>query len=109
MSGRHTPAPWEAPTGHVIVRTPFRPGEPGGEGYLIASLELAAQARDEREVNARLIAAAPDLLGALKAALAEIDDEIDQRQNGGNDEAWIDLQKISDAGHAAIRKAVGEA
>jgi hypothetical protein len=52
--------------------------------------------------------AAPDLLAALVALLPEIDSEIEQRQHGGNDEDWASLQKLSDAGHAAVRKARGE-
>ena len=58
--------------------------------------------------NARLIAAAPDLLEACEVALSEINLEVEQRKNSGNDEYWQGLQQISDQVYAAIRKATGQ-
>ncbi|TRO96749.1 hypothetical protein FKB34_01910 [Glycocaulis profundi] len=47
----------------------------------------------------------PVLLTFARAALAEIDQEIEQRQTSGLDEYWQGLKAISDQGHAALRKA----
>lgn len=57
--------------------------------------------------DAHLIAAAPELFGALWELAAEIDSEIDQRKHGGNAEDWADLQDKSDRARAAIAKALG--
>jgi hypothetical protein len=54
---------------------------------------------DEAEANARLIAAAPDLLAALKALSAGLHDEIDMK-------AHIKAAEVR-AARAAIAKAVG--
>lgn len=56
---------------------------------------------------ARIIAAAPNVFAALKALLPEIDAEVEQRQTSGNDEYWQGLKALSDAAHAAVRKAEG--
>ena len=44
------------------------------------------------------------LIQALENALAKIDDEIEQRKFSGNEEDWLELQTISDEGHAAIKE-----
>lgn len=44
-----------------------------------------------------------DLVESLRACLAEIDQEIEQRKLGGNDEDWAALAELSDRGHAAVR------
>lgn len=62
---------------------------------------------DELEANINLIAAAPDLLAALKALVPEIEEEIVQRQVSGNDEEWRNLSDLSDAAVLAIAKAEG--
>jgi hypothetical protein len=66
-----------------------------------------AKADAECEANASLIAAAPEMLAALKALLPEVDAEVEQRQTSGNDEYWQGLKALSDTGHAAIAKAEG--
>lgn len=55
--------------------------------------------------GARVIAAAPDAIAALKSLLPEIDAEIEQRRTSGNDEDWHGLKVLADAGHAAVAKA----
>ena len=57
------------------------------------------------DLKACLMERASDFGKALQAALCQIDQEIEQRKQGGNDEAWANLQAVSDAGHAALRKA----
>lgn len=80
VESKHTPGPWN--------RTPTQGGEPGliiesidsPDGHIVAtalrSLQTGVAAvgtdwrtKEEAEANARLIAAAPDLLLALKAVL----------------------------------------
>lgn len=58
---RHTPGPWEVgyPPGVCIVKSPL---------HGIATLHIDGT-QAEREANANLIAAAPNLLEALKEAL----------------------------------------
>lgn len=70
---QHTPGPWHAQPEklhggkhHVVGRTPMVVRE----GQVIARMERSLNAKDEpcaeAEANARLIAAAPDLLAALQ-------------------------------------------
>lgn len=70
---------------------------------------LAGQTGDhtpaEQKSYALLFRASPVLLASLKACLAEIDFELEQRKTGGNDEHWAELQAISDNGHRAVRAA----
>jgi hypothetical protein len=79
---------------------------------------IKAQARQNcRSMNSEIIAvlqayygrsgAMPpevqELVACLRACLAEIDQEIEQRKFGGNDEDWAALAELSDRGHAAVR------
>lgn len=64
--GGHTPGPWEV-CGQ-FVRTSFRHGEPGAAGLMIADVRFGIWPPAQHEANARLIAAAPALLEALKLA-----------------------------------------
>ena len=64
MSGGHTPGPWVASTppfvgGHIYTEAP------GERGVIVANLTPI----NERDANARLIAAAPELLAACEALL----------------------------------------
>jgi hypothetical protein len=72
MSAEHSPGPWEASidppnrngVGSIFIR-------PAGTGYLIAHLTSAkgwgqTDPAQRAEANARLIAAAPDLLASLQ-------------------------------------------
>lgn len=56
----HTPGPWEV-AGNC-VRTQYRMGDPDNNGTMVADVGVYLP---EREANARLIAAAPELLDAL--------------------------------------------
>jgi len=115
----HTDGPWE-----VHQQTPDRKHnsvrvcrmEPTKEGmcFTVAEAEILGVPRDEAEANARLIAAAPELLAACKAggsycnALKELQDE-----NGGQivDADTDELDRLfmdwHDKTHAAILKAEG--
>lgn len=120
MEAKHTPGPWKARAmgGHSIVlaqaqpaqnrRNPVAYGYDPKNGYSIA-LPFTYEERDGKQItrgdfvefshdDARLIAAAPDMLAALKDLLAV--DEADV----------IDSKRIETAqagARAAIRKAEG--
>jgi hypothetical protein len=65
----HTPGPWRA-TGRRVVKW-----SDGGVGIGIADCSFAIpEVTDECLANARLIAAAPDLLDALRTLLPQISD-----------------------------------
>ena len=72
---KHTPGPWSfytepQPNGCPIV---------GAKGLMIAQLAHSINYNDQAETaiaNARLIAAAPELLEALKTAHAHIADDV---------------------------------
>lgn len=68
---QHTPGPWRAGDKGLCIKT--------SDGYWVAELQLwgisyakAALSDEERQANAQLIAAAPDLLAALEEARALI-------------------------------------
>jgi hypothetical protein len=91
-AARHTPGPWTYPggTGNLI----------GGPDRLrVADLGGLERSPDERQANARLISAAPDLL----AALMEMDANCENRQ----DEPFV--KYVRDTCRAAILKAEGGA
>lgn len=64
---KHTPGPW-----HITVGAAYRQIE-AVDGTLIC---FAASNNWANKANARLIAAAPDLLQALKAALTVLPDSV---------------------------------
>lgn len=73
--------------------------------------------RNKRSMNSEIIAvleshygrsdAMPpevqELVACLRACLVEIDQEIEQRKLGWNDEDWAALAELSDRSHAAVR------
>ena len=89
MGAKHTPGPWvvaETRLGYdTIVRTQQGRGP-------VASILIAGYLRPVAMANARLVAAAPELLDALKTILVISDRKHD---------AW-------DRAYAAIAKATGE-
>ena len=61
-----------------------------------------------REANARLIAAAPDLLAALEAVIEDLEGGIEQADEEGASQDWLeDANNRLDAAKAAITKAKG--
>lgn len=90
-STKHTPGPWvlfgDGELRQLIIMPAGRPGE-------IAAVQFPTDtSRDaEYDANAHLIAAAPELLAALKAVVAVADRRTDE----------------FDAARAAIAKATGE-
>lgn len=111
---KHTPGPWT--WGKGIDGEPERcyvtQGIEGRPRYLIATIEngAAEDFLETEEANARLIAAAPDLLDALlefmgtdKTFLSASDTQLDELIKDGNV-----LAPIVKKARAAIAKAKGE-
>ena len=101
MSAKHTPGPWEFGPNHsstgLAGQLVVRPAGEFPHGEWVA--DVGSMYDDHREANARLIAAAPDLLAALIAITTT-------RCDG------MDITPINDAwdmATAAIAKATGGA
>ena len=110
MSAQHTPGPWDLDRSGFIREA----RGPDGCGILIASACDLSRSASEGEANARLIAAAPELLAALEALCREFSvvrrdlSRIDN--NAGHDssherEAAKEVLRLA---RAAIAKARGE-
>lgn len=96
MNGKHTPGPWSQDKyGNVISADK--------ETIKVEGVSLSGRSTEETRANARLIAAAPELLAALEAMLEAV------RQNIDGIPPTAD-QIFAKAGHsavAAIAKATG--
>jgi len=92
---KHTPGPW-----HVSKRNPLSVVEAGPRASQIAKMgiKLGVCSQQDAEANARLIAAAPDLLEALARLV---------RQYGSDGVIYTGDHPIAVAS-AAITKATGE-
>lgn len=77
MKTQHTPGPWQLNADNRIVFVPTN----GFGNDNIAFINPEGKAPDLMEANARLIAAAPDLLEALKLAKEELTFLFAQDQN----------------------------
>lgn len=113
MSGQHTPGPWEhlgtdrvgPDYGVAIVGSNLG----GLVGYALPwPTEIDSGNFERVEANARLIAAAPDLLEALEWALAEIEGRTRYTPNDIY-EAMEQRENALEAAQAAIAKARGDA
>ncbi len=118
---KHTPGPWvvsresnewNSPTAPRREIDALKACEFGGEPtrYRLACVQYpptqaGTMGAQEREANARLIAAAPDLLAALKEALSELATEypIASRLAGN----WPEMVPVFERINAAIAKAEG--
>ena len=96
---KHTPGPWNVDSNDPFVVYPYN-------GYAVARCKPGgrkckdAVAVATARANARLIAAAPDLLENLTRVLVWMD--------GISDRLPADMRPAIDAAHAAIAKATGE-
>jgi hypothetical protein len=94
---QYTPGPWDiyrgSDTGSVIAVCE------GTERMMVCDFRLCQRSKDENEANARLIAAAPDLLGLAVQVAKEYSDASDWKDAIGK------LQKMA---RSAIAKAEGE-
>ena len=96
----HTPGPWDCFVGNADGRGLIRI-EQYGTGQHIASMQRGAVS----EANARLIAAAPDLLEAMQACVRSYEEHRDQQPTG---HLWPDPNHIFQARNA-IAKALNAA
>lgn len=87
MASQYTQGPWEADYDVVV----------DDSGIRIATIADRANTPDALEANARLIAAAPDLLFACRAALTKLGNLSPESRHEGTERALRD----------AIRKAGG--
>ena len=108
MSVQHTPGPWHVNSSipHEVVAEDGDLGVASTFGLSLMSGGSTLEA--EWDANARLIAAAPDLLEALERILPEIEDEIEQRSTSGNNEYWRQLAVLRDLARHAVARARGE-
>ena len=101
MTTQHTPGPW--PVGDAGA-TVFGPPNGNPSPATIARVSFAMIPSDEMVANARLIAAAPDLLAALGDAWRSLDRLADEPDNM---HAWQEATRVAMACRAAIAKAEG--
>lgn len=108
---KHTPGPWGIYKGEEndAIAVSYWPTLPNGKGgghvgVSIARMPVPSQFIDRAEINAnaRLIAAAPDLLAALQAYV-----EKDFEMGGTSSKAEIHNARLA-AARAAINKAQGK-
>ena len=99
---KHTPGPWYVLETKHCVGGPLGPN---GIGSGIAMCGMRARTPEEQEANARLIAAAPDLLDALKGIVREIRAYSSPECDDADSIGYAELK----AADAAIAKAEGRA
>jgi hypothetical protein len=97
---KHTPGPWELSNDHkpspYVIRQVGRFG--GLASVKFHGFNKTERAREEQAANARLIAAAPDLLDALEEAI-----EVVGSWGDDGDPSWLERAKsaIAKVGGAA--------
>ena len=115
MTTKHTPGPWIGagpsfgdPLPRYTTEIITESEDENGEVRSICELPVAHH-DDENEANARLIAAAPELLSALAGMLAIVNDSqsVAGYHLNGELEPWDGFPEIERA-RAAIAKATGE-
>jgi hypothetical protein len=94
---KHTPGPWSIKYGTNVFGDRIDTGHPGCVATCGGHSSNQVDCGPENRANARLIAAAPDLLAAAVAVLAWADREA-MPQGGKNDGPWEAIE-------AAIAKA----
>ena len=116
MSTEHTPGPWlleqqlgtgDSDCGWSVLereQNPYR-----GEICHITDAEhIAGITKAERDANARLIAAAPELLEAMRALVKHFPTDSEMDQIGFTKESVTEACDAYDAARVAIAKATGE-
>jgi len=95
MSAQHTPGPWEWHRDHPtdVIYCPTC-------GCSLATIDIGCGDKAEQQANARLIAAAPDLLEALSWFINDID---------GTHTVMVEFDENVAKARAAIAKAKGSA
>lgn len=107
---KHTTGPWNIGCANVKEEAEIGIHGPGADGFVICDLQADGYDEDTQKANAKLIAAAPDLLDALTQCRAELLSMIDtHNKQDADDGSWLyDYQTVVEA-DAAIAKARGEA
>ncbi|MEH3063839.1 MAG: hypothetical protein PGN33_14220 [Methylobacterium radiotolerans] len=107
---QHTPGPWQADA-QYIAAVDGRPVPIAASQYVWVTAP-GGPAHEEACANARLIAAAPDLLAALRWAASMAEEAILVRENGGDPEDTPEViamhREELEAARAAITKAEGQ-
>ena len=100
----HTPGPWRITTDFIGVYD--------SEARRIANMDSDGApdfSEDETLANARLMAAAPEMLAALEAVIDDLREGIQDALDNGASEFWVaNARKRLLNARAAIRKARGE-
>ena len=94
----HTPGPWTIGPANIVKAVTEIPGIGRQTQWIADVIDCRPMVVGEREANARLIAAAPKLLAALKAYL-------DQTADVAVSPVWPELRELREN----MRKAVNEA
>jgi len=90
VTATHTPGPWVC--------------EHGADDFFFVAPVDGEFDRDQRDANARLIAAAPELLEALKGSIGALEQDLDAgKDSGDSDWEGIAYQRL-EAARAAIAK-----
>ena len=103
---KHTPGPWFAQAGYLTIYN-LSDGNVGTTCG-IAKVLRDQPGDDQAEANARLIAAAPELLDALTRMLKQFPADSDLYAAGWDGSAINEACDAYDAARAAVRKATGE-
>ena len=91
---KHTPGPWTAPeasgliTGYIWAHEPY--------GGIVAQVEDGGQVpydQEQRKANAHLIAAAPELLEALKSLVEDCSPEVASKPGSWLRQAFLAIRK----------------
>lgn len=113
MSARHTPGPWHATAsceGLPLTRIGYAMRGVGGgyDSHCIALLSVSQGSDEQTNANARLIAAAPELLEALQAlhAICRDCDLEEGQQERPTEEQYVAAMERAEA---AIAAATGSA
>lgn len=113
MTTKHTPGPWAYARHEQFGRTTFYVAQADGAGFTphysdvasVVSETCAGEMLGIQEANARLIAAAPDLLEALIELTEEYINEIESEWSGTG--SYKAMMSKADKARAAIAKATG--
>lgn len=103
-TSQHTPGPWQAIISGVTRAISTTNGAPKQATICRLFTECASFAPGEPEANARLIAAAPELLAALESALASIEGQAELLRHCG---AAYGIGATLAQSRAAIARATG--
>jgi hypothetical protein len=108
MTTKHTEGPWEVAggtnkNGDLFVWPVLKPGEMGGHGVA----KVCGEYDDQVQANARLIAAAPELLEALRATVDLLEEahQYESDNGHGGDDGPCPYCDGIDAARAALEKA----